>query len=390
MKKKLLSVTILFILVLTTITFLLYNKISDKTIDTSNRESIVALNEIEQLSKQLEKQPDEKAAARVHEAIADLQNQLSNHSEHAYTGQARTTIIIFYILCVVFLISIFGYAYTAILRPFDKMKDYAKEIASGNLDIPLNYERSNYFGAYTWAFDHMRREIMKARSCEKEAILNNKTVIATLSHDIKTPIASIRAYTEGLEANMDTSMEKRKYYTSVIIRKCDEVTKLTNDLFLHSLSDLDKLRMDYEDVEISHFLTELYGDKKDDTQIVTLCPPIPSMTLKIDRKRLEQAIENLVNNARKYAQTPIELSVSTDQDFYAIHIRDFGPGIPDEDMPFITEKFYRGHNAENQEGSGLGLYIVSYIMKQHGGALKLYNHKDGLEAILEIPRKYNP
>ena len=81
----------------------------------------------------------------------------------------------------------------------------------------------------------MRKEITKARSCEREAIENNKTVIATLSHDIKTPIASIRAYAEGLEANLDSTYEKRMKYLSILMRKCDEVSKLTNDLFLHSL-----------------------------------------------------------------------------------------------------------------------------------------------------------
>lgn len=135
------------------------------------------------------------------------------------------------------------------------------------------------------------------------------------------------------------------------------------------------------------FLTDLYGTKEDGTNMVRLHTPIPSTTLTIDRKRLEQALENLVNNAKKYAKTKIDMSVTTSSNVYAIHLRDFGGGIPNEDMPFIMEKFYRGHNTGEQEGSGLGLYIVSYIMKQHGGALKLLNHPDGLEAILEIPIK---
>ena len=130
-----------------------------------------------------------------------------------------------------------------ILLPFDKMEIFAGKIAQGNFDFPLNFERSNYFGAFTWAFDSMRKEITKARSCEREAIENNKTVIATLSHDIKTPIASIRAYAEGLEANLDSTYEKRMKYLSILMRKCDEVSKLTNDLFLHSLADLDKLKI---------------------------------------------------------------------------------------------------------------------------------------------------
>lgn len=78
-----------------------------------------------------------------------------------------------------------------------KIAGFAENIAQGNFDVPLKYERCNYFGAFTWAFDSMRKEIIKARAAEREAVENNKTVIATLSHDIKTPVASIRAYAEG-------------------------------------------------------------------------------------------------------------------------------------------------------------------------------------------------
>ena len=74
----------------------------------------------------------------------------------------------------------------------------------------------------------------------------------------------------------------------------------------------------------------------------------------------------------------------------SIHFRDKGTGIPDEDMPFITEKFYRGKNSGNENGSGLGLYIVKYIAEQSGGSLELINHnsgEEGLEAVVSLPIK---
>ena len=120
------------------------------------------------------------------------------------------------------------------LRPLNKISKYTAEIAKGNLDIPLSYERGSEVGEFSWAFDSMRQELRKSRASEKEAIENNKTVIATLSHDIKTPIASIRAYAEGLEANMDSSPEKRAMYLQTIMKKSDEVSKVTDDLLLHS------------------------------------------------------------------------------------------------------------------------------------------------------------
>ena len=264
------------------------------------------------------------------------------------------------------------------------------EVAKGNFDLPLNYERSNYFGAFTWAFDSMRKEITRSRMAEREAIENNKTVIATLSHDIKTPITSIRAYAEGLEENLDTSQERRSRYLEVIMRKCDEVTELTNDLFLHSLSDLNMLQMQPEEFELVPFLKQSISEFAAEREDVLFRKPDISPVIYVDKKRINQIVENLINNSRKYAKTNIIVSITQSNDIVSIHFRDKGPGIPDEDMPFITDKFYRGKNVGDENGSGLGLYIVRYIAEQSGGSLELINHtsgEEGLEAVVSLPIK---
>lgn len=231
----------------------------------------------------------------------------------------------------------------------------------------------------------MRCEIIKSRSCEQEAIENNKTVIATLSHDIKTPIASIRAYAEGLEANLDSSMEKRARYTSVIMRKCDEVAALTNDLFLHSLSDLEKLQVTLEKTEIIGFLSEVVYDLEADKKDVKLISSDDSKIVMIDKKRFVQVIENLVSNARKYAKSSILITTAVDEEQVLIKIRDYGQGIPNEDMPFIYDRFYRGHNKGEEQGSGLGLYITRYLLTQMQAQIQLHNLSDGLEITLILP-----
>jgi signal transduction histidine kinase len=282
-----------------------------------------------------------------------------------------------------------------ILRPFQRLEHYASEIAKGNLEATLSYERVNIFGAFTWSFDHMRKEILKAKSCEREAIENNKTIIATLSHDIKTPIASIRAYAEGLEANMDTSAERRERYLRVIIRKCDEVTKLTNDLFLHSLSNLDKLQVASENLEVDQILLQTIEEMSADYSDIHVKGKIHTATIKGDEKRIVQVLENIINNARKYApRNGMELWTvknmdkgegRLDQGTYEIHLRDHGNGIDPQDMPFIHDKFYRGKNTGEVAGAGLGLFIVKYIMEQMNGSVYLNNRKDGLEVILTFP-----
>ncbi|MBQ9984278.1 MAG: HAMP domain-containing histidine kinase [Lachnospiraceae bacterium] len=375
MKKRIIGITVTFSVLILLVTGFFYVTNRPVRVEDEAAKQVVALNEIEQLAKQGD-------LTAMSEKIADMQRELRKEEVVEDKG---TQLFIIAGIAIAFVVVVFTYVYVAILRPFDKMKAFAGKIAQGNFDVPLEYERSNYFGAFTWAFDSMRREITKARSCEKEAIENNKTVIATLSHDIKTPIASIRAYAEGLEANMDTSPEKRAKYLNVMMKKCDEVSKLTNDLFLHSLSDLDKLKMNPEEIELSGLIDDVVEELTAKQRDVQYTNSEGAVFVMADANRLTQVLENLINNARKYAKSEIDITLTQQDGQALICVRDHGNGIPDEDVPFIFDKFYRGKNCGDEQGSGLGLYIVKYIMEQMQGSVSLYNHDDGLEVTLSLP-----
>lgn len=385
MKKKLFNIAICFAVVMTVITVFFYIKCNDIAKEEQNREQVVQLNEIEKLSEEVMQSQDKDAGSKLKASVSALQKDLRKTDSGNQWNEAKKVLWLMYLLCILFLIVLFGYVYLIILRPFDKLQDFAEEIAKGNLDAKLKVERINFFGAFTWSFDHMRSEITKARACEKEAIDNNKTVIATLSHDIKTPIASIRAYAEGLDANLDTNTERRRRYAAVIMNKCDEVTKLTNDLFLHSLADLDKLKMEPEPLQIRDVLIQAVKDIAGDKDDIVMKDEVQNAIILLDKKRFEQVMENLINNSRKYADSKIEISTKLTEKDYIITFHDFGPGILDEDMPFVFEKFYRGKNVAEKQGSGLGLYIVHYIISQMNGNILLHNDSQGLEARISLP-----
>lgn len=380
MRKKLINVTIIFISIISIITFLSLRKNNIEENNLSKGRQLIYINEIR---KELEE--DNIKNENLTKAINNLEEEVS-----LFDNSKSNKIYIFYeyIIIISFILIIFGYAYFAIVRPFEKMEKFAEEIGKGNFDIKVDYEKNNLFGAFTWSFDHMRREIIKARSCERAAIDNNKTVIATLSHDIKTPIASIRAYAEGLEAGLDSNVERRNKYIKVIIKKCDEVTKLTNDLFLHSLSDLDMLKINTEEVEISELIKNSLSELIEEEKKVSIIGNMPKAILDVDVKRLNQVLENIINNSNKYAKgSKIEVRAEINKDNYVIKIKDFGEGIKDKDLPFIFNKFYRGENALKEQGSGLGLFIVKYIMNQLKGDVEVYNN-NGLEVKLILPLKF--
>ncbi len=375
MKNKFLLIAATFGAAILLLTCIFYFSEPAQTNQANRSQQVVALNEISQLV-------DSGNTELAQEKIADLEMSI-RHTQFVESDKDQILVLGIGSFAVLLVVSL--YIYFSVLRPFDKLKGFADSIAQGNFDIPLKYERSNYFGKFTWAFDSMRNEITKARRCEKEAVENNKTVIATLSHDIKTPIASIRAYTEGLQANMDSTPEKRDRYLSVIMRKCDEVAKLTNDLFLHSLSDLDKLKINAETFELCGFVETVVSEIAGEHHDVTLEKPSFEALVAVDKNRLTQIIENLINNSRKYAKTNIEITLTQGNGQVDIHFTDHGKGIPDSDMPFIFDKFYRGKNVENEQGSGLGLYIVKYLTEKMGGKVLLHNHTDRFEVIVTLP-----
>lgn len=361
MKKKIFFVTLAFlsILIITTVIFCisLYNK---NTNDVRN-EQLVKINEIQQLINNGE-----------YEEAKEKLNTIDSYLRETSNSFDPTLIIINTLISISFVIIIFLYIYFAILRPFDKLKDFAKEIARGNFNLPLNYERSNYFGQFTWAFDSMRLEITKARKCEAEAIENNKTVIAGLSHDIKTPIASIIAYAEALEANIDSNYMTRVKYLNVIMNKATEVKKLTDDLFLHSVSEMDKLSFNLEKLNLLEILKSSINDFNVGSTI-NLNEYVNDAYIMGDRIRIGQIFENIINNSIKYANTKIDISLIDDNNYYLVTIKDYGNGIDDNDMPFIFDKFYRGNNSIGKNGTGLGLYIVKYMIEKIDGKVLIEN-----------------
>lgn len=269
------------------------------------------------------------------------------------------------------------YSYSRIIKPFKRLESYSQEIARGNLDIPLPMEKTNIFGAFTWAFDMMRVELRKAKESEMEAQKAKKELIATLSHDIKTPVSSIKAYAEGLIYNMDNSSDRREKYLHTIMKKSDEVTRLVNDLFVHAITDLEKLEIkpcECYSKELFKSIIEPYKIQLSDK--LTIDQDIPNIMILTDSRRLSQVIDNIISNSLKYApESSIKISTESCDGYFVISVIDNGKGIDPEDVPFVFEKFFRGKNAGTSEvqGSGLGLYISKYIMDKTGGYISVHN-----------------
>ena len=203
MKKQLLKIILYFTAgyLLLTAVLLCQSAGTDHNGGEGKQNGLVLLNEIEQMTAIGANE------SPVKTEIALLREELLSKEPEGVKSRERQIAVSFAGISVLYAVLVFFYVWFRILRPFGKLEAFAGRVAEGNLDVPLTYERTNFFGAFTWAFDHMREEINLARKNEAAAVNENKTIIATLSHDIKTPIASIRAYAEGLEAGLESGYE---------------------------------------------------------------------------------------------------------------------------------------------------------------------------------------
>lgn len=273
----------------------------------------------------------------------------------------------------------FLYLRHVVIQPFHKMRAFAERIAGGDLDIPLAMDRQNLFGAFTESFDLMRSELKKARIAEARANASKKELVAKLSHDIKTPVASIKAASE-VGAALSPDEKNRKNYEQ-IMKKADQINTLVTNLFSAALEELHELSVTPAELRSGELRNLL---ESADYLHRAAVPPVPACVLLADRLRLHQVFDNIFANSYKYAGTEIDITVRMEERYLAVSIEDRGGGIGPSELPLLKEKFQRGSNTRNIEGAGLGLYIADYCMKNMMGRLDIENGQAGLRATVRI------
>lgn len=278
------------------------------------------------------------------------------------------------------------YLRKTLVRPFHKLKDFAQRVAGGNLDVPLEMDRQNIFGAFTESFDLMRSELKRARLAEAQANAAKKELVAELSHDIKTPVASIKAASEVGLALADSDRLRDNY--TQIIRKADQINTLVTNLFNATLEELEQLSVTPGDMESGELAQMLENADYLHRSAVPAASAIPPCLLCADRLRLQQVLDNIYANSYKYAGTDIMLAITRESSRIVIAIEDFGGGVSPQELPFLKEKFRRGSNTGDVEGAGLGLYISDYFMRKMGGKLTVENGTCGLKVSVEVPLSY--
>lgn len=265
-----------------------------------------------------------------------------------------------------------------IVKPLRTLEESAEKIAQGQLDFSIRTSRRDEIGQVMNSFETMREELHKSIEQQLQYEENRKELIASISHDLKTPITSIKGYVEGIRDGVATDKDKLDEYLDVIYYKSIDLDQLIDDLFLFSKLDLNRVPFNFVEMDAVSFFDDSYheiqmdlekaGFRLDYTQ--SLEGPVP---ISIDPQQIKRVMMNIVSNAVKYSRDRHEvvMSVSQGNDRVHLSIKDYGKGISKEDLIQIFDKFYRCDPARNTDinGSGLGLAIAKQIVDRHNGSI---------------------
>ena len=254
-----------------------------------------------------------------------------------------------------------------ILKQFTKLGDVPYELAKGNLSEPLKENRNRMFGKMVWGLDMLRGKLERTRMDELERAKQEKTMLLSLSHDIKTPLAAIKLYTKGLSRGLFTEQEAAENINA----KADEIEQYLGEIIRnlhHDFMRFDVRNTDFYLSDVMRRITAYYSDKLSVTGTEFCVGEYTDCMLSGDPDRLEEVLQNILENAVKYGDGKrIAVSFSDEEDCRLITVANSGCTLRDEETAHIFDSFWRGSNAGSKPGSGLGLYICTRLMSEMGG-----------------------
>lgn len=310
----------------------------------------------------------------------------------------RTLLILVTILLILVALGLVAWVYRDILNPLDELKRATMEIKEGNLDYELKIQDKNEIGQLCMDFEEMRQRLKDNAEEKIRSDRENKELISNISHDLKTPITSIKGYVEGIMDGVAASPERLDKYIRTIYNKANDMDRLIDELTFYSKIDTNKIPYSYTKININDYFTDCVEEIGMDLEAQNISVSFfdyteSPITVIADPEQLKRVINNIISNSVKYMDKKngvINIRLKDEGDFVHIELEDNGKGIAARDLPNIFERFYRTDSSRNSSkgGSGIGLSIVRKIVEDHGGRIWATS-KENIGTVMHIVlRKY--
>jgi signal transduction histidine kinase len=273
----------------------------------------------------------------------------------------------------------------SITKSVTVLENATRRIAAGELDLTVDVHGSNEITSLT-------NNLNKMRNALKEEEQRRSRFIMGVTHDLKTPLALIKAYAEAIEDGITEDPVTHTGAVEIITAKADQLEGMINDLLDFVHMDSSEWRGRLQPVNLNAFLrasakvfsldAELF---RHEFRSKILLPE--SLSVPMDESLVLRALENLVNNAIRYTPdgSVISLSAALEEKSLRLDVQDNGPGITKADLPYIFDMFYRGTGSRREQGMGLGLAVVKWVVDSHDWKIAAKSDAGGACFRITIP-----
>lgn len=260
-----------------------------------------------------------------------------------------------------------------ILKPFEEITDIPYELSKGNLTAPIKETKNRFFGRFVWGVDMLRENMEQQKQRELDLQRDKKMLLLSLTHDIKTPLSAIKLYAKALSRELYDSREKQHEIADNIDAKADEIEDYVSQIVTASREDFLSLDVDMGEFYMSELVTKIRQYYKEKLSLIKTDFFVGGYTdclLKGDFDRSVEVLQNVMENAVKYGDgKSIAVDFSEEEGCVLINVSNSGCSLADTELTHIFDSFWRGENAKNKKGSGLGLYICRQLMHKMNGEI---------------------
>lgn len=286
-------------------------------------------------------------------------------------SSARLTVNVSLCLTALIVMALLLVIRKKIIQPFEQLRELPFALAKGNLTMPLKDSGDNYFGRFVWGLDLLRETLEQERANALRLQKDKKTMLLSLSHDIKTPLGVIELQAKALERGLYSDENKKKEVAASISGKCGEIKEYVDRIVETSREEFLDLQVQNGEFYLSDIVKQIsgfYTDKLDLLQMDFTVDEFTDCLLKGDRDRAVEVVQNLIENAIKYGDGKgIAVSFGTEEDCVLLSVTNGGCTLSPNELPHIFDSFWRGSNVGSVDGSGLGLYICRQLMRRMNG-----------------------
>ena len=258
-----------------------------------------------------------------------------------------------------------------ILRPFHILQEAPYELSKGNLSLGLKENKNRYFGKFVWGLNLLREHLEEQKEKELKLQKEKKTLILSISHDIKTPLSAIKLYARALSGNLYNTEEKLCEVAEGIQEKAIEIETFVAQITEASRSEILNMEVKQGEFYLDDLMKNLRDYYKEKLKLLQIEFEVGAFANTLVRGDLDRGIEvlqNMMENAIKYGdKQKITISVAEEEGCQLITVKNGGCQLPEQELPHIFDSFWRGSNVSRTEGSGLGLYICRQLMKKMDG-----------------------